>query len=50
VGPKIGLIRPKRHTTEVIEEGGGLGLKIGPKRPKSITVYQSKKDRKEEGS
>ena len=29
VGLKIGLIRPKRNTAEVMEEGGGLGLKIG---------------------
>jgi hypothetical protein len=33
MGLKIGLMRPKRHTTDVMEEGGGLGLIIGLIRP-----------------
>jgi hypothetical protein len=32
-GLKIGFIRPERHATEVMEEGGWLVFKIGPIRP-----------------
>ena len=40
---KLGLMRPKRNTTERERKGGDAGLKIGLTRPKRNTAETGKK-------